>query len=296
MQNAKTGLICALAAGICWGVISIFIRRLSAIGLNSFDIAFVRCFISAVLMGLYFLIKDRSLFRIRIKDIWMFIGTGMISLTFFSYCYFTTIVNAGAAVAVVLLYTSPVFVMLMSALIFKEKITVKKFVLLIVCVAGCAFVSGALGNSGKLSFSIILLGLGAGFGYSLYSVFGMFASEKYSSLTISFYTFLFSGISLIGFVHPTDVIHKISPNDLFYLLGISLVCTIIPYITYTIGLKTLKPATAAIIVTTEPVVGCILGLFVWKEEAGILKVIGILLILSVIILLGLDSMKEKTAH
>lgn len=291
-NSGGDGAVFVIIAGICWGVISIFINRLNARDFDSLQIGCIRACFSVVMMSVFFLIKDRSLFKISLKDIWMFIGTGIISLTLFSYCYFHTIVGSGAAIAVVLLYTSPVFVMLMSALIFKEQITSIKIVGLILTISGCIFVAGLVGSANKISAGAFLIGLGAGFFYALYSIFANFATGKYSSLTITFYTLLFSGISMLFICKPGNMIKKILPSDIIWFVGISLICTVIPYITYTYGLSKMDPGRAAVLVTVEPLVGCIFGLLVWKEEANIFKLLGMVLILAAIVLFSIKK-KEK---
>lgn len=94
------------------------------------------------------------------------------------------------SVAAVLLYTAPAFVMVLSYLLFHEKFTVRKSIALVLTFVGCVFVTGIIGSSQTLSGKGILIGIGAGFGYALYSIFGRFALKKgYDSFTISFYTF-----------------------------------------------------------------------------------------------------------
>lgn len=124
----------------------------------------------------------------------MFIGTGVISLTFFSLCYFTTIMEIGTSVAVILLYISPIFVLLLG-----EAITLKGF----------------------------LIGLCAGFGYALYSIFSRFALKKYNSFTITFYTFVFSGLSLLPFIHPLEVSSKLNSKVWIFAIGIAFFCSIV---------------------------------------------------------------------
>ena len=124
--------ICVLAAGALWGCISLFVRQLDAAGLSAMDITYVRVLVGAIGMLAVILFVDRSLLRIRLRDIWMFIGTGVISVTMFNVCYFMCMTMSEASIAVVLLYTSPIFVMLMSALFFKERVTGRK-VLAIAC-------------------------------------------------------------------------------------------------------------------------------------------------------------------
>lgn len=291
-NNNILGPAMVCLAGICWGVISIFIKGLSGYGYDSFDIMCFRAWGSVILMLIYFLIKDRSLLKIGVRDIWMFIGTGIFSLTFFSYCYFTSIVRSGAAIAVVLLYTSPIFVMLMSAVVFHEKITVRKIIALVLTFIGCVFVAGLVGAGESISLSALLLGLGAGFGYALYSIFAGFAIKKYSSLTVTFYTFVFSGITLPLFKNPVTLVSGVRLELLPLIFGISLICTVIPYLAYTWGLGKMEAGRAAVLVTVEPLVGALLGIFFFHEEAGIFKIFGILLIFVAVILLSISPSKS----
>ncbi|MCQ2519453.1 MAG: EamA family transporter [Lachnospiraceae bacterium] len=288
MKNTK-GLLMVVLAGICWGVISLMIKPLNEQGLGSLEISALRTIFAAIMLFVFLLIKDRNALKIDIKDIWMFVGTGILSLTFFSVCYFYTIVNSGAAIAVVLLYTSPVFVMLMSAVIFKEKLTPKKVLCLILTLAGCTLVAGLIGNTTALGLKAIIVGLGAGFGYALYSIFGTFATKKYKSLTITFYTLLLAGVALAVFAGPAKLIKQINLDTIPYLLSIALICTVIPYIAYTYGLAGMEAGMAAVLVTIEPLVGSLIGIFIWKEEATAYKIIGILMIFAAIVVLGLSA-------
>lgn len=288
----RLGALAVITAGICWGIISIFIRRLNAFGLDSFQIMCIRAWVSAAILLVYLFIFKRDSLKISLRDIWMFVGTGILSLTFFSYCYFTTIVRSGAAVAVVLLYTSPIFVMLISAVVFGEKITGVKVCALIFTFLGCIFVAGLIGSGTGMSAGAFLLGLGAGIGYALYSIFAGFAVRKYSAITITFYTFVFSGITIIFFCDPADMISKAQEGGkgmLMYAVGIAVICTVIPYLTYTFGLRHMEKSKAAVLVTVEPVVGTLLGILLYGEERGIGRLIGIVMILAALVMLSIPQ-------
>ena len=154
-------------AGILWGCISLFLKPITAAGLSSLQVMMIRGLLSAFFMFVFLAVKDRKLLKIEIKDIWMFIGTGIVSLTFFSICYFKTILEVGTSIAVILLYTSPIFVLLMSVILFRERITLKKIIALLMTFAGCVFVTGILSQGdGSLGLNPLLIGLGAGFGYA----------------------------------------------------------------------------------------------------------------------------------
>lgn len=281
-------------AGILWGCISLFLKPITAAGLSSLQVMMMRGLLSAFFMFIFLLIKDRKLLKIELKDLWMFFGTGIISLTFFSICYFKTILEVGTSIAVVLLYTSPIFVLLMSVVLFKEKINLRKILALIMTFAGCILVAGIIGGGqNRLSAKGFLVGLGAGLGYALYSIFSRYALKKYNALTVTFYTFLFSGLSSLPFVHVEQIPECMNVKVCIFIVGISLVCTVLPYIFYTLGLTGLETGKAAILVTVEPLVGTLVGFLIWKEEVSVLKIIGIVLIFVSVVLLGLEDKSEK---
>lgn len=276
-------------AGILWGIISLFLKNLSAIGFSSMQVLMFRGIISSVILFVFIFIKDKNLLKIKFADIWMFVGTGVISLTFFSICYFRTILEIGSSVAVILLYTSPIFVLIFSCILFKERINLSKIVALVLTFAGCIFVTGLPGSGSYISAKGIFIGICAGFGYALYSIFSRYALAKYDSLTVTFYTFVFSGLSIIPFCGMNHAAELISVKSVLLICGIALFCTVLPYIFYTFGLSGLETGKAAILVTVEPLVGTLIGIFVWNEDVSVLKVCGILMIFSAVILLGRKS-------
>ena len=269
-------------AGILWGIISIFLKNLVNVGFTSMQVLAMRSVLSAFFMFIFLLFKNKKLLKIELRDLWMFVGTGVISLTFFSVCYFHTIIESGSSVAVILLYTSPIFVLLLSALIFKEKITKFKIIALVLTFAGCILVSGA-GGENHLSLRGFLIGLCAGLGYALYSIFSRFALKKYDSLTVTFYTFLFSSLSAVPLSNAAAMTPLLNSTSVLLLCGIALVCTVLPYIFYTYGLTGLENSKAAIFVTVEPLVGTLVGILLWHEEITLFKACGILFIFTALL-------------
>lgn len=130
---------------------------------------------AAICVTLPLLRSGSAALRIRLRDLWLFAGTGICSLVFFNYCYFNAMQQTSLAVAALLLYTAPVFVMLMSLVCFGEAFTRTKALALLLTFSGCACVTGVFGSSVTLTLSGLLYGLGSGFGYALYSIFGKYA-------------------------------------------------------------------------------------------------------------------------
>lgn len=276
-----------LLAGILWGTIGFFVRVLNSAGLSSMEIVLIRAVTTTILLFIYLVFTDKALLKIRIKDIWCFFGTGICSIVFFNYCYFKTISMTSLSVAAVLLYTAPAIVMLLSALLFHEKITARKIIALCMTFTGCILVTGLVGMTDGLSLPGILVGLGAGLGYALYSIFGRFALERgYHSLTISFYTFLFAMLGTVPLCNLKQVA-AVSLTDFkmvlfFFVFG--LFSTVIPYIVYTLGLKEMENSKASIIASIEPVTATLLGVLVYHEMIAVNELIGVALVIGSIVL------------
>lgn len=280
-----------MLAAILWSTMGVFSRHFNAIGLRSFEVAQLRITIGLLFVGGYLLIFHREMLKIRFRDIWCFIGTGIISLLFFSCCYFTAIELTSLATAGVLLYTAPTFVMIMSLFLFKEKLTFNKVLALVLSFVGCILVSG-LGSESVNLFGIIM-GIGSGFFYALYSIFGRYAINKgYSSWTIVFYTFLFCAVSCSFITDWKLLTTSVASQDYtvwIWIVGIGLVTGFLPYIFYSMGLERMESSKASILASLEPVGGALFGIFVFKEYPSFLAVIGICLVLSAIVVLGIKQ-------
>jgi len=279
-------LFMILLAGILWGVIGLFTRQLNGAGLASMDIVALRASVTASVTGLILLFRNRRAFRIRLKDLWIFAGTGIGSIVFFNTCYFKTVEEASLSVAAVLLYTAPVFVMLISAAVFREKLTVRKIAAALLTVAGCALVTGETG-SGGISFMTLLTGLGAGLGYALYSIFGRFAIERaYSSMTITFYTFLVAAVFSLICVRPARLFSTaFSTLPLAAVsIGLGVICTVCPFVLYTVGLTHVENSVASVIASVEPVTATIAGAVVYGEKLTVTGIIGIVVVAAAMVL------------
>lgn len=280
-MKLKLNYIYILIAACLWGSTGIFINLLSEYGLTTGQLSGIRAGLNAVIIGLFLLITDKSKLNVKPHDLWVFVGTGLLSFAFFTYCYYTSIKLNGMAVAAVLLYTAPIFVAIMSAIIFKNKITLPKTIAIILSVLGCAAVSGLFSQNSSVISSIgILAGIGSGLGYALYSIFGKFAiDKKYESITITFYTFLFASIVAVPQA-LADKFPKVTVDFkfIFIILAYVFITGILPYVFYTKGLEKTEPSFASLIATLEPVVAALLGMIIFGEILTIPMILGIIMI------------------
>jgi drug/metabolite transporter, DME family len=279
-----------------WGVIAIFVRKLANLGFTSMEIVTIRVVTAAILLGIIGLIHGRSQLRISYKDIRLFIGTGILSIVLFNWCYFTAVSTMNLSLAVILLYTSPAFVAVLSFLVLKEKMTNVKAISVVGVIIGCILIAGvSQTDTASISAIGILTGLGAGFGYALYSIFGKFALAKYPPFTVTFYTFLIAAITLL----PVTGLWKkgaelVSVDVLLYGIGLGLFPTVIAFLLYTKGLEKIETSRAAVIATVEPIVATILSVFLYKESFGLIQAIGSIIILLSVTIINIPKTKKAS--
>lgn len=288
MTSKQRAYLYIISGAALWGLIGIFVKMLAANGFTPMQIVALRSIASAVCTLLLVCKLGFHYLRIDWRDSWLFIGTGILSLTFFNYCYFNCIEGSSLAVAALLLYTAPIFVMLMSLLLFGERFTLLKGIALAMTFLGCGFVTGAFSGELNLTLAGLLYGLGSGFGYALYSIFGKYAVRKYPSLTITVQTFLFSvlaSVPMAGF--SSNLLQQINSQVILAMLGLGFICALIPYLLYTKGLEQVEAGQASILATVEPFVAAGVGVLCFGEPLTAAKLTGMGLIFAAIVLLNI---------
>jgi len=293
-NKAVIGSMLIIIAGCFWGSMGIFVRRLGTYGFSSIQIVSIRVTLAAVIFALVLFVKDRKGFKISFKDIPLFLGLGLGSILFFTVCYFTAIKMMPLSTAAILLYTSPIWIMLMSILFFREKLDGRKLIALFLAFVGCILVSGISGE--RMSLTGLLVGLGSGIGYGLYSILGKIALRKYSPYTVTAYTFMFAAVGSWIICRPADMLNKFSSSEdigflMLFCFVTALITAVIPFLAYTLGLERVEASKAGIIATIEPMVATLIGMFVYSEPLTIMSGAGVLLILSAVIVLNLKQKK-----
>ena len=293
IKYKANGTLLIILAGIFWGSMGIFVRGLADLaGFTSIQIVSLRLTFAAVIFALILLRKDSQGFRIALKDIPLFLGLGLGSVLFFAACYFTAIQMMTLSIAAILLYTSPIWVMLMSLLFFHERMTKKKLLALIISFAGCVLVSGIGSGENNVTAMGILIGLGSGIGYGLYSILGTIALRRYSTYTVTTYTFIIAAIGSLFLCSLPDLLHKITacsrkPYLFVFIILTGLVTAVIPFLCYTLGLEQIEASRAAILATIEPMIATLIGVIVFHEYLTLMSGIGIVCIIAAIIILNL---------
>lgn len=289
------GYILVALGAACWGTLGAIGKVLFEQGLSSLTVANYRIMLTFMIIGLFLAIFHRAALTINKKDLPLFALMGFISVCMFNIAYLTSIDLTTIVTAVILLYTAPVFVTVISRFVFKEPITLQKTVALILTLVGCFLVVEAYNiNNLKLNYYGLIAGLCAGLTYGLYSIFGKKALGSYSSWTTVFYSFGFGTLFISMFGRPWETVHLLQNSTVaFFLILIAVIPTVIAYALFTTGLKQVETSKASIVATVEPVVAVLLAATLFHEHISSIQGLGILMVLSSVILIQLPMGAKK---
>lgn len=294
-MDHKVALLFIGVAASLWGIIGAFVTYLYEIGFTPAQVVALRSLSAALFLVLYVFTKNRQLLKIKVSDSKYFVGTGIISIVFFNWCLFSAIEETSISVASILLYTAPAFVVIFSRLLFKEALTARKISALVVTFVGCSFVIGILPSMNEaISLYGFILGIGSGLFYALYSIFGKFALQKYDSLTVTVYTFLFAAVAIT----PFSGVWLAGPLLLnikawICIIGLGFFSTALPFILYTKGLSKIESSQASIIATIEPVVASLVGLLIFHERLNAWQYSGIVMVILAVVIVQESKQKAN---
>jgi RarD protein len=297
-KSSLKAYIITMTGALCWGLIGLFIAPLYARGFTAWDVVAIRGVFTFVILFLFMAIFYRDQLRTRLRDHIFFASAGIFSIALFNFFYFEVFSQSSLSLAVTLLYTGPLFVTILSRLFFKEPLTIRKGWALALAVTGCAFVVGLLpfGQQG-IPMHTLLMGVLSGFCYALYSIFSKPITKRYSALTITTYTFLYTSIFMLL---TSDIIRKTNQfqhKDVWVsAVLLALVATVGGFVFYTSGLKHLEASKASILATIEPIIAVLTGVLFLGEHLGGWQVLGIALVMYSAILVSEERSKVKKVY
>lgn len=293
----RFAVLLPVTAGVLWGSVGVFVRKMDAFGMDNFTMMFIRMFLGVLLMLAGLIVVDRNLLKVKLKDAGIILFGALAGNLGLSFFYNEAIIKLSLSFAAVLLSTFPVFVMILAAIFFKERITKRKVTCMLLAIAGCVLVSGFLEAGGNIIWSAAGLAVGvlSAFCYGLYSIITkMIMQRGYHSITITFYFMAvimavmapFADLQVLGqFVTEAPV-----ANTSFLVLH-SALCAVIPYVIYTMSFNYMDSGKAAILAAIEPAAAMVFGALFFSEIPSLLSVVGMFVTISALSVLCLP---EKT--
>ena len=291
--SARKGYRLIFIAGIFWGTTGTGIQFLSNQGLTDMQVAFYLQLFALVFITPLTLIKcGKKAFRIPFRLFLILFVTGLFSEALFDIFYANAVTGLGVAISGVMLYLSPLFVMLISRFLFKEKFTLIKTAAFALTLVGCFLtVTGGKLQGIQVSMAGILFGLLAAFCYGLITISDKYTAGEADPAVITFYILLSGFIAIVlisrSWTFPASVF---APKNLLIGAAAGLSSTLIPYLFFAKGLACdIEASKTPIFASVEIVISALLGVVLFRETIGIVNILGITVVLASIVLLSRDK-------
>ncbi|MCP3030475.1 DMT family transporter [Halobacillus sp. A1] len=288
----SVGVSLVIFAAIFWGVSGGIADILMNKGWDPIVISLYRGAVGFVCFFAWFLLRFKQNWTSSTRlCIWSLLaGVGVAgNFTF----YFLTIQASSVAVAATLMYTAPVFVLVISFLLKIERSTWFKWGCISGVLMGIIMLTGAYNaESISVGFVGVASGLAAGLSYALF-IFGFknasSIGKPQTTLTIAFFAFCLV-LLLIADIDEAASVAKSNDLGWFVLLGI--LGAGISFIFYVIGIQWTAPTTASMVAMVEPVTASLFGFLLIGDHLIIIQLLGMVLILFTVIVLSV----KKTPH
>jgi drug/metabolite transporter (DMT)-like permease len=289
-------------AAILAGILNMFSKDLLIAGLGPMEICFCREGVTAVAFFLILLVIDRSAFKVRPKDLWMFLLFGAFNVAS-NVCVFQSQETLPLEVAAVLEMTSPYFILVFAFFLFGDKITKRKVIAAVLAFIGCMFIIGVMNGEKDIQAVGIVIGLLSGMTLAAFTLGSKYVGEKgYSENTAMFYFFLFSAL-LAAPLTDFGLLVETASSDPIYpilILSMGILCTLAPNYFIVYSIRRVDPATVSVIITSSLIVSTLCGVVVFGDSFGLKDVIGIILVMVAIMILeppkGLKDWLSKRDH
>lgn len=297
------GYILSISAGLIWGTIGISALKLDKLGLNSYEISFIRTTF-AFILGICFLRirsiyitnnNSKKLINLNKKDKYILIGliilSGICSQGMLNIFYSKAVSQVGTITGIMLMATGPIFTIIFSKLFFKEHLGFYKILSLIITCLG-AFLLITEGDINSLNFNYMgmVFGICSGICYGLFPIFNKTIIRYFDPIEATIYSFGIASLFLLLFL-KVDFIHKVG-NLQIISIGVfyALVPTLLAYILYSQSMVYISASSASIISLLEVPSTTFIGVLFLNEHVGLFKGLGI-----IIVFLGifLSKMKKK---
>ena len=281
-KDSYLGASYTFLAVILWSFIGIPVRWIPEVN-SGMIVAYRFLFASLVLLVYGIATKKSSNIKIKPKDI-PYLVVPAILLSFTIYTYTIGLKTTTIANTVFLQQMAPLYVLIISALLLKEKASRKTAVAVLIGITGgfIIFYYDLSSMSVTTNFYGNVMSTFSGFGWALYTISIRALGKKYDGLTTTLWMFIFATIIMSPFFYGSEILTPFSISMLFIL---GFLCTAGAFLLYSIALKHIIATKASVIVLAEGVLAGILAYVILRETVTQGTIIGGALILIAILII-----------
>lgn len=280
-QRYFLGCVFVVLAASCWGLIGLLGAKLNQAGFSGLEVASLRITLASLVLILVSPFVLSSLRVLQRKQLPLLSMQSLLGVFLMTVCYFLAVQHIGAALSVALLYTAPVWSMLLAHFLLKERMSLSGVMLTLITVVGVAL---CLNTSAPLNWAGIVFGLLSGFSYACFGVLGKKALNNTPPTILLYSSVLISGMAMLfmPFFHSAmqKIFTDMTPNIWMVALMIAVIGTLLPYTLYTKALQWMPATRAQVLTIFEPLTAVLLAAVILHEPLGWPQYVGIAMILA----------------
>lgn len=245
--------------------------------MDPLQLTFLRFVIGgAVLLPL--VIKKRE--HIRPRDLLFFAELGILNI-FISMGSLQLAISMGkASTAAILISSNPIFVLLFSLLLLKEKVSYDRIACILFGIAGITLIMYK-GNTGGDTVLSLTLAVIASLTFGLYTVLGKLKPEGISNITMICASSIFGSLMYIPvLLWKGTPLFYMPQGSFFKILYLGVVVSGVAYITYMEALKIISPSKGSVVFFLKPVIASVLSVVFLGEGLSLKTIAGMLLVLT----------------
>lgn len=263
-----------ITAAALWGTAGILVKMIS--DMTALSIIFYRVTLAFIIFMVFFSLSG-NLNKLRLKDKKLYLVLFSVLQITTMLTFFISIKEASVPIAVLLLYTAPLYVTAFSPLLLKERSTGKGWLALCLSIAGVILII----DPGKLELSLkltgIIAGLLSGISYAFQIMTSKYISKSYSGYNQAFWSFM---IAMVLLLPAAAVPLNVVSGNIGYLILLAIFPTILAISLYFNGLNKVRASSASILGLIEPVSAVFLSILILHESISIPVILGGALILA----------------
>lgn len=274
MSRSKN-LVFLIASMIIFGTNGLLVANIS---LSSAEIVLMRTFLGFIfLLAVVAARRSFSFAELKADIIPATVGGAALGLNW--VLLFGAYRCAGVSISTLVYYCGPMIAIILSPIVFKEKLTANKLIAVIAVAAGMLCISGNVTQGSDMQTGL-LLGAGAAALYALIIIVAKRVTHM-SGLNCSMYELFISFIVMVFYLLINGIKLPVIPSadDIVYVLIIGFVNTGLAYYMYFSALQKLPAQTSSLISYADPLTALIVSALFLGEKLGIVQLLGAVLIL-----------------
>lgn len=276
-------------ASMGFGFLGVFGKMAFDSGLSVGEFMSYRFILAASLLWIFLLLFRPQWVRLKPKQIFIAALLGIFGYAFFSTLYFTAIDGLSITLAAMLLYTYPFWVNLFSHFFTHDKVTRQELGALVAASVGLLLL--LWGHIEVKNILAVAAGLGSAISYAIYVMVSGRLQKEVRPISSALYVITFGALALSAFHHPSvEHVGEMTKLQGTTILGIALICTVLPLTLELAALQKLKSNEVALLMMIEPVTAAILGAVIFGDRLEIQQIIGALIILAA---LTMNTLRAK---